>query len=235
MSIAMNLLVCDYSIEMIAPMVLYHQPKVDFFVCAAHRPSRTLWAYLIELSERIPNFKLLGAVMEEYGPERQAEWSSWMIETSKSLGATWMINADDDEFYVGDVRGVVRDSERRGYTQICPDGHCFWEVEGEPYDPNPVRRMIWRDPDDTKYLFQKPIHQADGFLGTTPGNHFVRYDKGKRTIFNYTGDLKVFHYTYRRKALARGRDPLPTEKAREQRLVCDTRLVEEFDRINLPV
>jgi hypothetical protein len=242
MKIGMTLLLSDGGLDFALANILWHSKIVDQIACIAHRPCKLLQHVLRHAEDIVPNFTYIGADFTEFPTgefrnQYQCNMFHNMINYLKPYNFDWVINADDDEFYVGPVREKLEFGLATGIDIIYTDGHCFYETYHDDSDRNPVRRMLYRDPDNVDYQYKKAIPQLKNFQATTPGNHFVQLNKPSPVVISFP-DLYIYHYTFRK---GKTRTPLEawpilTEtQVAEKGLVFDPTLKELFDKNNIDV
>jgi hypothetical protein len=183
--------------------LLHHLNKVDFIVAVLNNPSPSMWdeiePCLKAASGRIyPSIRLC----EVFNWNMQVQWVTESIMLLDKLGADWIINDDDDEFYTGDIRGAVQRAHADGFNQIVPSGYYFFETMKD-FDGPPPMRMVYRDQSGKDYPASKPIHKVKGFTGTVKGNHSISMDGP--VVPKKDDSVVMHHYKYR---IERGFKPL---------------------------
>lgn len=239
MKIGMSLLVCDSSFNLILSNVLYHLKKVDYICCIAHKPSKLLVKLLNYLQNENENFYYLARYDGQMTLEAQVHICNTMTKSLRDRGCEWVIPADDDEFYVGDIRECIKFAKDNTFNVVYQKGFCFYSTELDTPNLNPCRSMTYRDPDDFKYNFCKAIHRTDCFERLSPGNHWVKYtsDITQREII--MEDLVIHHYSYRKKFLFehvkdKTFNILKENDIKDKNLVKDISIIDIFDMENIP-
>lgn len=240
MNVGMTLLTNDDSYDIVAPCVHWNARVFDKIACVADRPSLMLTSLLRRLESEVPNFRYLGpcAPLVNY-PYDQPNVVNPMISYLTEEGMDWVINLDDDEFFLGDhVRDVLARSETEGFNALYTHGYYLYETVLDARNANPVRRMLYRDPDGVQFGSMKVMHQTRGFNSTTPGNHYISYkDRQVSSIEDHS--LLIYHYTMRLKR-QNLRNCLNVSSVTEQGiidkgLVKDGTIANLFDRYRLPL
>jgi hypothetical protein len=226
----MTLLISNDALELALPNILWHSTMVDLIVCTASNPCKLLEYTLRHAETLVSNFKYLGADTTKFTLDYQSVMVNRMVEVLKSSGMDWVLNADDDEFYIGPLRQVLESATAADV--MYTNGFCFYETCYDSFDRNPVRRMTYRDPDTVDYGYRKAIHRAADFVSTTNGNHFVALSKSNAQIAK-SPNLLIYHYTFRRKTQVTSYPAISAETVAEKNLVVDTTLPQLFDKIGI--
>jgi len=234
LKLGMTLLISNGSLELALPNILWHAKFVDQIVCIANNPCLLLEHTLRHAESLVPHFKYLGPDRTKFTGDVQTILVNKMIEALKGYGVDWVINVDDDEFYVGPLRQVVEAANTQGLDVVYTDGFHFYSTTKDSSDRNPVRSMTHGDPDGTDYINRKAIHKMAGFLTTTNGNHFIKFVK-PNPVLGKCPFVLIFHYCNRVKSLLPGYVPLGAADIQLKNLVVDTRLIALFDKEGLPV
>lgn len=233
----MSLLVCDSSYDLLVSNVAYHSSLVDIIVCVANNPSKLLEVMLHSLESIFPKFKYVGKKNDVMTMELQVQICNWMTEYLKEQGCSWVIPCDDDEFHIGRLRDCLTVAERDGFNTVYQDGFCFYSTIFDKREINPVRKMIYRDPETVDYNFRKAIHKTKNFKSVTEGNHAVLFNNEKIAAVRYPC-LQIRHYNYRKKFLfSHVKDvfiPLNQEMILSKKLVLDMSTINLFDEIGVP-
>lgn len=187
-------LVCDSSIPLLSAWVQFYRPKVDAIYVVTHRASHTLSWMLRALGHEMPLI-VTGNIDEPMTPEIQSQWTNYLLGMVKDDAFDWAAPYDDDEFCIGDLRKAVERPEEctccyhgRGYSYYCLSEH-------EARDP--ASRMMWRDPDNEKYAYKKPlVRLASDYGKMLTGNHASEVSRSWDCM-----ELTMHHFTYRPKML----------------------------------
>jgi len=236
MKIGMHLLICDSSIELLWSNIGYHHSLVDCIVVMANNPSNLLEKYIKILSKEFPNLYYVGPVAGEMTMDLQASVCTRMSLQLRDMGCDWVVPCDDDEFYTGGLRESIARADFAGFHVIDQDGFCFYSTEIDSWDLNPVRRMVWRDPDATKYEYRKAIHTTKNLVGLSPGNHWAFYE-GFQPKRSRDSQIRIYHFTFREKKVFVniGVPKTITEnQILEKNLIRDTFMIEELNKRDLP-
>lgn len=231
--IGMTLYVTDEDYNFIIPNVMYHRHHVEKIYCIAHKPSRLMKYQINKLSKDIDNFEYIGDRNEPYTVENHVAWTNHMIMHLGIQGIEWVINAYPNEFYYGNIGYMVTEASKQDYNLLLTDGFCFYQTVRDLYDLNPVRSMFYRDPDGTEYQYKKSIHRTQDFKTTTPGDHWIRYDKTP-VKQAFSKGLQILRFQYNSKKVE-GWRPLDDNEIKEKNLTVDRRLEKLFDNWFIPV
>lgn len=205
----MTLLVKN-EIDLIKTHINYHLPQIDLLVVMDNCSTDGTYEYIKGLKD--DRIVLLTQAAQNYA---QKLWVSRMIQTAIRLGADWVINADADEFFVGNIRGLIEKAQEQGYNQIYPKGTVFYTTEPHNPESNPIKEMVYRDHSTVKYYSDKVIHSTSGFLSVSQGNHWVFFDPSTQPKVLHTDEIKLFHYPVRswQQFLNKYTDAIPTKIA----------------------
>lgn len=236
----MFLLVCDTSLNLLLSNVLYHMGVVDHIVCIANRPSKILLCLLDLLQAKFPNFTLLEINNDTMTIPLQTKLSTKMSLFLKEKGCYWVLPCDDDEFWVGDVRRVINTATDMGFNVLYENGYCFYSTLTDTHDLNPVRNMIYRDPDNTPYNFRKAIFKTTDYVAAHTGNHWIFLNKTPQ-IFTVT-NLYIYHYHYRQRRLFADNtkthisslSAIDETTIQNKKLIVDKTLINLFDERGIP-
>jgi hypothetical protein len=235
--IGMSLLVCDTSFDLLISNVLYHSKRVDQIICTANNPSKLLLKLLEFLESSVKNFKVYKLVYEPISLDLQVSMVNDMVGELTRLGCKWVVNCDDDEFYLGDIKRSVKMAEENDCNALYQNGFCFHSTTLDNSNLNPIRRMTYRDPDTVDYDFRKVIHRTENFYSVTPGNHWVQF-YGSHYKEMRDDSLLIYHYSYRKKYLfphlKKEFHPKTKKEISSLGLVEDITLIELFDLENIP-
>lgn len=197
MKLGMSLLVCNSSLDLIESHIYLHSPKVDIIACIANNPSIDLVIKLKAIEVNNSKFKYLGGYNCQMNTDVQIIISNILTNYLKEVGCTWVIPCDDDEFYIGDIRECLT----RDINVAYASGFCFYStILDNPLEQNPLKRISYRDPDETPYQYHKAIHRTKNFKTVERGNHTVCYYNEAifRKIYK---SLVIHHYSHREKLL----------------------------------
>jgi hypothetical protein len=235
--IGMSLLVCDTSFDFLVSNVMYHSKKVDLIICTANNPSKLLLKMIELLENSVSNFKFFRSVYEPISLDLQVSMVNSMVEELIKKGCKWVVNCDDDEFYLGDIRESIFKAEQNNCNVLYQDGFCFHSTIHDNQNLNPVRRMVYRDSENVDYNFRKAIHRTENFYSVTPGNHWVMF-YGDQYKEMKDPTLLIYHYSYRKKYLYphyKDTFKLKTDQEiSELQLVKDETLIHVFDSEGIP-
>jgi hypothetical protein len=188
MKLAMTLLVKN-EIDIIKDHIEYHLPKVDMLIVMDNCSNDGTFEYLESVKD--DKLILLTQAAQNYN---QSMWVTRMVNFAIRLKADWVINADADEFFVGDLKTVISKLANEGYNQIYPKGSMFYITDSKL---NSFKNMIYRDPLTVKYSHDKVIHNVQGFVKVTPGNHWVEFLPIVKKSVIHTDEIRIFHYHVR--------------------------------------
>ena len=240
MKLGMSLLLCEHSYGFIPSIFQYHAQIVDEFAYVVNNPSDKLLYVLAEAAKRVGKpVHFLGEVNGPMTYDLQSQTCTEMTRFLARRRCDWVIPGDDDEFYVGDVLKGITDADGLGCNVLYTDGYLFHGAVGDRVDPNPVKSMVWRDPDKTVYATRKAIHKTVNFSYLTPGNHWAIFNDG-RYIHHADPDILIYHYGDRvRQMFQEAADrptyqPLTGAQIAERGLVNDTTLYDLFNEQKVP-
>ena len=167
MRIAATLLLCSSSGALAEQNVIWHAAQgVSRFLVVLHQPDVALQATMDKLSQSYDISTM--TVRDDMSHELHVSLVNGMIDELR--GYDWVLNLDDDEFYVSPWQiAAVLECVSDAFTHVYVSGFCFYQTTPDPS----VLSMIYRDPDGTEYLYSKPIIRPRNFKCTYPGNHFV--------------------------------------------------------------
>jgi hypothetical protein len=178
MKIVMTMLVRDEADILDAQIAFHLNAGVDFVIATDHRSQDGT----TDILARYAREGHAHVLREESDGFRQAEWVTRMARLAATdFGATWVINADADEFWwprEGPLKeilasvpcryGVVRCFERHFAPKVDESGH-FAErmtVRVTPHGPH-------TGPEDPFQTAMQVIHRADPSVSVAQGNHDV--------------------------------------------------------------
>ncbi len=187
----------------------HHAMGVDGFIVALHNCEDRTEEILLKLQQEGINIKIIHRGGFKY---QQKVWVNEMVHLAKrDCRATWVINADADEFYYS-IYLDLKESIRRntGNNALVVDSLFLFPDERADFLHNThfVTRPFQRFEAEKLHIIDnllyqdfigsqgctKVIHKTDGFLSVTPGNHDVKI---KKRVIAHTADIRLYHYHIR--------------------------------------
>jgi hypothetical protein len=195
--IIMTLLVRDAE-DLLRENLEYHlRQGVDFFLVTDN-------GSLDGTSRIIADYVAAGLAESIFEPQddySQARWVTRMARRAEALGADWVINSDDDEFWragSGNLREVLAAvAPRRAALEVERYNHPPVGAAGEDHF---LARMIYRERRSSNALGHplppKVLHRAFPDVEVAQGNHEIRRS-GRRIEAAKTAEIIISHYPVR--------------------------------------
>jgi hypothetical protein len=188
--LAMTLLVRD-EIDLVDSHLDFHLPKVDLMVVTDNASTD---GTLQRLRERESESDKLVVFEQSKHDFQQACWVNVMVAEAIKKGATWVVNSDVDEFWIGDIRAEIEVQQADGVNMIHVHSYFMRPTFMDDITQrNPVLRMVWREPKHRK-AFTKVIHATRGFRKVAQGNYRVMMSQTVQRKEGFAEHLRILHY-----------------------------------------
>jgi hypothetical protein len=193
--LVMTLLVRDEQDILEANLEHHLAAGVDQFVVTDHRSTDAT----SEILERYRRLRVLESTREESPAYLQATWVTRMARRAHALGATWVINADADEFW------WPRDASLRDGLMSVPYGQDVIVARRYDFPPVPDESGAFHDRMDlrelrSRNLLGQPLppkvaHRAHQQIVVAQGNHSVSAPGLGRACDD--GRVEIMHFPMR--------------------------------------
>lgn len=165
MKLIMTLLVRNEA-DIIRKWMEYHLPKCDHLIVTDNGSVDGTREILDEYD---------CTVIDEPGRDySQDKWVMRMINMAIERGADWIINCDADEFWVGDWKKIITETECNILYAQSYNYFNTWADDKSEADP--LKRMVYRSEPNRiwRKAFFKTVDFADNYLG----NHHIKLKDG---------------------------------------------------------
>jgi len=121
---------------------------------------------------------------------QQARWMDRMI---KMVSDGWIIPADADEFFTGDIHGAI---EKSGGNIIKIKSQTYHPTTADNWrQPDPVKRITYRDAKTTR-AWTKCIFSVADYVSIDMGNHDAKISDRREAVADEC-DLVIKHFPNR--------------------------------------
>lgn len=202
MLVNMTYLANPRSIHFLKAHAVYHfSIGISNIACGLHNADEPLMETANEVRDMFPDrYTIYRIDSPTFSCSLQTQWVNMLVgEINRNFNSTYIINSDDDEFYVGPLMEVLSQCDAEGINQVYTDGYTFWEtVRDDKTNKCPAIYMTYRENEGRRYSNKKVIFKPKGFRTTTDGNHWVVLDGVERRIKDVDG-IFIYHFSNRQK------------------------------------